>query len=107
MIDRSRLLVREVREASHPNRSPLLQELRILAKRARCIRAGITSGVLSALLTITLVVGALLRVEVARAIVGLFAMCMLSLITCLLLFISEINLSLHALWLEIPPDVRA
>ena len=111
VIDRSRLLVCEVREASHADRSRLLEELRILAKRARRVRAGITCGVLAALfaalLTITLFVGALLRLDVAPVIVALFATCMLSLITCLLFFISDINLSLHALWLEIPPNAGA
>ena len=111
VIDRSRLLVREVREASHADRPRLLEELRILAKRARRVRAGITCGVLTALfaalLTITLFLGALLRLDVAPAIVALFATCMVSLITCLLFFISDINLSLHALWLEIPPNARA
>jgi hypothetical protein len=110
VIDRSRLLVRELREASDADRPRLLEELRILATRARRVRAGITCGILTALLaallTCTLFVGALLRLNVAAMIVVIFATCMLSLISCLLLFVSDINLSLHALWLEIPPDVR-
>jgi hypothetical protein len=111
VIDRSRLLVRELREASQPERPWLREELRILAKRARLVRAGITCGVLSALLaalvTMTLFAGALLRLDVAPAIVAIFAACMVSLITCLVFFISDINQSLRALWLEIPPDARA
>lgn len=110
LIDRARLLVGELRAAPPPVRPRLLAELRILVKRARRVRAGITCGVLSALLvallTITLFAGALLRLDVATAVVAIFAACMLSLITCLLLFISDINLSLHALWLEIPADAR-
>ena len=37
----------------------------------------------------------------------LFVLCMLSLIVSLVLFISDIGLSLEALWLEMPPEVRA
>jgi hypothetical protein len=111
VIDRSRLVVRELRETPHSERPRLLQELRILAKRARLIRAGIICGVLSALLaalvTITIFAGALLRLDVAAAIVTIFAACMLSMITCLVFFISDINQSLHALWLEISPHTRA
>lgn len=82
VIDRSRLLARELREGRDTDGPRILQELRILAR------------------------GALLHLDVAPLIVAIFAACMLSLITCLLLFISDINLSLHALWLEIPPNAR-
>ncbi len=110
LIDRSRLLARDLRGAPPSDQPRLVAELRILAKRARRVRAGITCGVLSvllvALLTITLFAGALLGLDVATAVVAVFAACMLSLITCLLLFLSDINLSLHALWLEIPAEAR-
>lgn len=110
LIDRSRLLAAELREASAGDRARPLAELRILATRARRLRAGITCGILTALLvaqlTLTLFAGALLKLDVATGVVAIFAACMLSLIACLLLFISDINLSLHALWLEIPPEAR-
>jgi hypothetical protein len=54
----------------------------------------------------TLFLGALLRLAMAVVIVGLFVLCMLSLITSLLLFISDIRLSLKAFWLELPPEAR-
>ena len=39
-------------------------------------------------------------------IVLLFVLCMLSLILSLMLFMSDISLSLKALWLELPPEAR-
>lgn len=110
VIDRSRLLVREMRDAPDADRPRLVAELRVLARRARRVRAGITCGILTALLaallTFTLFAGALLRLDVAPVIVAIFAACMLSLMSCLLFFLSDINLSLHALWLEFPPEAR-
>jgi hypothetical protein len=107
VIDRSRLLLQELRGAPDADRERILAELRILASRAKIVRTGIALAVLSvllaALLIISLFLGALLRLGIAAVIVTLFILCMLSLVFSLFLFISDINLSLKALWLEMPP----
>jgi hypothetical protein len=41
IVDRSRLLVREFREAAAPDRERILAQLKVLARRARIVRAGI------------------------------------------------------------------
>ncbi len=111
VIDRSRLLTQDLHGASDADRLRILSQLRILATRARLIRAGIAlaalSVLLAAILIISLFLGALLNLGITAIIVALFILCMLSLISSLLLFISDINLSLKALWLEMPPEGRS
>lgn len=110
IIDRSRVFTRELHGASSEDRTRILAQLRILSKRARLVRAGIILAALSvlwtALLIMCLFVGALFRLGIAAVIVLLFLLCMVSLIAAMIFFISEINLSLKALWLEIPREAR-
>lgn len=110
VIDRSRLLTRDLREASGAERDRILEQLRTLWNRARLVRTGIAFGVFSvlfaALLIISLFVGALFQLPLAPVIVCLFVLCMVALIFCLLLFLLDLNRSLKALWLEIPSEVR-
>lgn len=110
VIDRSRLLSRELNGTSDTDRTRILAELRILSSRANLARTGIALAVLSALLAslliINLFLGALLQMSIAAFIVTLFILCMLSLVFSLFLFLVDINLSLKALWLEIPPEGR-
>ena len=108
VIDRARHLTRDLRGASDANRVSLLAQLRILSTQARLVRACIALAALSillaAILIISLFLGELLQLGITGLIVALFIFCMLSLIFSLLLFISDINLSLKALWLEMPPE---
>jgi len=110
VIDRSRLLSRELKGTSDTDRTRILAELRILSSRANLARTGIALAVLSALLAslliINLFLGALLQMSIAAFIVTLFILCMISLVFSLFLFLVDINLSLKALWLEIPPEGR-
>jgi hypothetical protein len=110
VIDRSRLLSRELLGASDTDRKRILAGLRILSRRANIARAGIALAILSILLTslliISLFLGALLQMDIAAFVVTLFILCMLSLVSSLFLFLFDINLSLKALWLEIPPEGR-
>jgi len=111
VIDRSRQLSRALHDATESERTSIIQQLRILSTRSRLIRAGIACGVLSvllaALLICSLFVGALLQLGIAVLIVCLFVLCMVCIIVCLLYFIADINLSLKALSLEIPPEVSS
>jgi len=106
VIDRVRSLNRDLPGATEELRACVLAQLKILSVRAHLVRAAIAlaglSVLLAALLIISLFLGVLCRIPVAEAIVTQFILCMLSLILSLVLFISDINLSLKALWLERP-----
>jgi membrane glycosyltransferase len=104
-VDRSRQLVREMREATDPDRLRLAGQVEVLYRRARLIRISIVlsaiSVLLAAVMMITLFVTALLKLEAAVLIILLFVFCLLSLIASLAAFIQEIHLSLQALKLEL------
>lgn len=110
VIDRSRILTEDLRRAPRSARAKVLAQVRILARRARIVRAGIALAALSvlfaAILVISLFLGALLQLGMVTLIVVLFILCMLSLIAALLLFMSDVSLSLRALWLELPPQAQ-
>ena len=104
-VDRSRALGREVREVGEAQRQSLAGQVEILYRRARVIRFSIImaamSLLLAAFLIILLFVAALTRLEAGLSIVLLFICCLLSLTASLLAFIRDIQLSLHALRLEL------
>jgi hypothetical protein len=107
-VDRSRQLVRELREATpdgHPN---LAGQVEVLYRRARLIQTSIILGALSvlfaSLLIMTLFFTALLKLELAVLIILLFICCLAALIACLVTFILDIHLSLQALRLELGHD---
>ena len=110
VIDRSRLLVQNLRTAPDADQNNIRAQLKILARRARIVRAAIALSALSVLLAALLVIGlfivALLQLDVANLLVLLFVLCLIALIASLAFFIADINLSLRALWLEMPEDSR-
>ena len=111
VIDRSRLLSKDFNSVSDIERIRIVEELKILSSRAKIVRAGIALAVLSvllaSLLVISLFLGALFQMGISVFIGTIFILCMLSLVTSLLFFLADINLSLKALWLAIPPEVIA
>ena len=110
LLDRARRLSGDLHGTSEADQLRLIAQLRILSSRAVLVRNSITFAALSillaAILIISLFLGALLQLEIAAIIVGIFILGMLSLIISLLLFLADINFSLKALWLEIPPEGR-
>jgi hypothetical protein len=104
-VDRARVLVREMRTQSEEDRKRLAGQVEILYHRASLIRMSIILAALSILLAaaliITLFLTALMRIESTQLIVLLFISCMVALILSLAAFIREIQLSLHALKLEL------
>jgi hypothetical protein len=104
-IDRARQLKGELPERTEQDREQVLAQVAIIYRRARMIRLSITLAALSALLAsaliIVLFVTALLRLENGVLISLLFIACMVSLFASLVAFIRDINLSLHALKLEL------
>jgi len=104
-VDRSRALGREVREVREAERQRLVSQVDILYLRARVIRLSIIMAALSLLLAAALIIvlfmTALAQVEAGFIIVLLFVCCLASLIVSLAAFIRDIQLSLHALKLEL------
>lgn len=109
VTDRTRNLSGDLRRAPRAARQKIVAQLRILAQRARILRSAIALAIVSALLAsilvISLFLGAVLQLGMAVFIVALFTLCVLSLIASLLLFISDISLSLKALWFEMPAEI--
>jgi Protein of unknown function (DUF2721) len=103
-VDRSRQLMREMREAGETDRRQLTEQVKVLYRRARLIQTSIILAALSvlfaAVMVITLFFMALLKWDWALAISVLFICCLASLIASLILFLADIRLSLHALKLE-------
>jgi ABC-type multidrug transport system fused ATPase/permease subunit len=107
-IDRTRATARELADASEERRGKGHEQLRVLWRRARLIRLSIalasTSALFAAILIIVLFLTALLQLENALLICALFIVCLASLIGSLVVFIHDINLSLHALKLELSAE---
>ena len=105
IIDRSRSLVREVRSAQGAARERDQKQIHFLLRRARILRAAILLALVSVLaaafLIILLFLFALLEVDAAWVITGVFVGCLGSLIGSLGCFIRDINLSLVALKMEL------
>jgi uncharacterized protein DUF2721 len=104
-IDRARQLKQELSVRTGDDRAQTLAQVTILYRRAKIIRLSITlaatSAALAALLIVTLFVTALLQAQQGCLIGLIFVACMASLFASLVTFIRDINLSLHALKLEL------
>ena len=105
VIDRTRQLAETYRAGAESDRARLRGQLEILWRRARLIRASIvwaaSSVLLTALLIIFLFISMLLARQMTVAIVVVFASCLIAIVVSLIYFIRDINLSLHALDLEL------
>jgi hypothetical protein len=104
VIDRARLLYRELRTEGKVDRDRTRAQLQVLNRRAVLMRQAIIlasiSALLAALLIISLFLVALLRLDAGWLILLLFIGCLASLIGSLVISIRDINQSLHALKLE-------
>jgi hypothetical protein len=104
-IDRARILKRELGVLEGPERARIQSQINILYRRARIIRASIlfavVSALLAALLVATIFVTSSMQWHVAWLLAYTFICCLGSLCLSLIAFIGDINLSLHALKLEL------
>jgi hypothetical protein len=104
-IDRARQLMDAYRHGSEADQARIKRQLEVLWRRARWIRASIvwssSAVLLVSLVIILLFVGTLLGLDIAPVIAILFGCCMVAVVVSLIYFICDINLSLHALRLEI------
>ena len=104
-IDRARLLKNELAVRTGHDREQTFAQVTMLYRRARIIRMSITlaatSAALAAVMIVTLFLNGLLQSRLDFLVGILFVACMCSLFASLLTFIRDINLSLHALKLEL------
>jgi hypothetical protein len=103
-IDRSRQLVGLVKSDDDQERENAQAQIKILWRRATLLRSAIfmaaTSALMAALLVITIFLSAIWSWQVTWLISGTFVGCMFSLMSSLVWFLRDINLSLHALAIE-------
>lgn len=105
VIDRARMLDRELRPGSSEDPHRNREQLAILMLRARLLRRAIvlaaTSVLLAACLVISLFLATLLQLDLGTVILLLFVGCLCSLIASMVEFIRDINQTLTALKLEV------
>jgi hypothetical protein len=108
VVDRSRVLALQVREARDEAKEPIRAQLRILKHRAELIRRAIALAafciLFAAILIISLFVTALLSVDIPWLVAALFILSMGSLIASMVYFIRDVNDSLTATKLEVGED---
>ena len=104
-IDRSRALIETRNRTPSGERGSHDQQLAILWRRAQLLRTAITLAAISvlcaALLIISVFVSAVLKLEIAIVVIALFVGCLSAVIASLAFFIRDVNMSLHALEMEI------
>jgi len=110
IVDRTRQLSVEYRSSADTDQERILQELKILALRAKVIRASNILAVFSVLLVSFIIIGlfgsALYHFNVSYILIILFISSIISLILSLFLFIYDLDLSLKALWIELPKGLK-
>ncbi len=106
IVDRTRQLSVEYRNTSETDQKRILLELEILTLRAKVIRSSNFLAVLSVLLVSFIIIGlfgsALYDFNMTYILIILFISSIISLILSLFLFIYDLDLSLKALWIELP-----
>ncbi len=106
IVDRTRQLSVEYRNTSETDQKRILLELEILTVRAKVIRGSNFLAVLSVLLVSFIIIGlfgsALYHFTMTYILIILFISSIISLILSLFLFIYDLDLSLKALWIELP-----
>ncbi|MDD5159294.1 MAG: DUF2721 domain-containing protein [Sulfuricurvum sp.] len=110
IVDRTRQLSVEYRSSSSTDQERILSELKILSLRAKVIRNSNFLAVLSVLLVSFIIIGlfgaALYHFNVTLLLVILFISSIISLIVSLFLLIYDLDLSLKALWIELPKEIE-
>ncbi len=106
IVDRTRQLSVEYRNSTSADQERILLELEILTVRAKVIRGSNFLAVLSVLLVSFIIIGlfgsALYHFNMTYILITLFISSIISLILSLFLFIYDLDLSLKALWIELP-----
>lgn len=107
-IDRARSIAGKYPQAPHDHQPNMLEQLHTLWRRAKMLRMAIGLASLSVLLAgvliISLFLTALFHLEIAWLISGIFVGCLASLISSLIAFMYDMQLSLAALKVEMEKD---
>ncbi len=110
IVDRTRQLSVEYRNSTSADQERILLELEILTVRAKVIRGSNFLAVLSVLLVSFIIIGlfgsALYHFNMTYILIILFISSIISLILSLFLFIYDLDLSLKALWIELPESIE-
>jgi hypothetical protein len=110
IVDRTRQLSVEYRSSSGADLVRILSELKILTLRAKVIRSSNFLAVLSVLLVSFIIIGlfgsTLYHFNMTYILITLFISSIISLILSLFLFIYDLELSLRALWIELPETIE-
>ena len=110
VIDRSRILVRELRDVPEANRTLISSEIKILSRRAGLLQQSIIlvtfSILFAAILIITLFLTALFNFDSAWLVAFLFIGDLAALIVALIVFIQDLNLSLTAFKMDIEEYIQ-
>ena len=105
IVDRTRNLAGLIRQANAEDRKYIEEQLLIMFRRAKIMRFSMTmitsSMFLSGLLIGIIFLSALLRIETATVILGLFGLSVGCLLAGLAAFIRDLYLSLHAVQVEV------
>jgi hypothetical protein len=109
IVDRTRQLSVEYRNSSNSDHLRILSELKILTLRAKVIRNSNFLAVLSVLFVSFIIIGlfwsALYNFNMTYLLITLFVSSIISLIGSLFLFIYDLELSLKAIWIELPKAI--
>jgi hypothetical protein len=109
-IDRSRELLEEYTDLSTTARSQVDREIIVLWKRAQYVRAAILLATATCLgaatIIILLFITSLFRIEVPLLVATVFIVSMISLISSLVFFLLDVNLTLSALRIELEGHKR-
>jgi ABC-type microcin C transport system permease subunit YejB len=105
IIDRSRELLDESEKLFGVDRSRIDREIEVLWRRARYVRSAILLAAASSLGAATLIIliflTTLLQIDVPLLVATVFIISMISLISSLVFFLFDINLTLSALRIEL------
>jgi hypothetical protein len=109
VVDRARVLAKEMRSAQPEVVERLRNQLQLLYRRAALLRTAIFASSLSILLVSVLILGlfaeVLLGLSIAPPIIIVFAACILALIVSMVFFLKDLTLSLRALRVEISDEL--
>ena len=101
LVDRARVLEREVRQATTPDPDSARDQLAVMARRSRYINLAITlatvSGLLIALVVALLFSGTLVAINLASCVAVLFVVSMTALVGAFLSFLLEVRIAIKSL----------
>ena len=101
LVDRARILERDVRQATAPDPEDAREQLSVMARRSQFINAAITlatiSGLLIAMVVALLFSGTFVPINLASYVAVLFVVSMTALVGAFLSFLLEVRIAIRSL----------